>query len=97
MLVLQRMNLGGKFILIGVRIRHSIVFPLFHVHGKLTLCSADLSKIHWGALAQTLPTQFALLFFNVRECTAIVCLSLAHRSLVIVHPPLNVPALGTLP
>ena len=36
----------------------------------------DFAKISWGPLWATLPTQFALLFFNV------------------LHPPLNVPALG---
>lgn len=38
----------------------------------------DLRNVHFSALWNTLPTQFALLFFNI------------------LHPPLNVPALGRL-
>ncbi|KAF8586886.1 hypothetical protein K439DRAFT_882681 [Ramaria rubella] len=37
----------------------------------------DIHRTSWRALWVTLPTQFALLFFNI------------------LHPPLNVPALGT--
>ena len=36
----------------------------------------DFAMIRWGPLWATLPTQLALLFFNI------------------LHPPLNVPALG---
>jgi len=52
------MNLGGRFILIGVRIG-----PIVCLVADYCI---DLSKVDYVALLQTMPTQFALLFFNIR-------------------------------
>ncbi len=41
-----------------------------------SLSTIDFKKTSFSALVQTMPTQLALLFFNI------------------LHPPLNVPALG---
>jgi len=39
----------------------------------------NLGMVQWSAIWATMPTQLALLFFNI------------------LHPPLNVPALGSFP
>lgn len=51
-------------------------FPITPWSVALSDRGLDLTKTRWGSLWATLPTQLALLFFNI------------------LHPPLNVPALG---